>query len=141
MLLRSRHELNPNCVWQGWSKACDIRLCEPSCVLNDVGNNQSFGSPVNRVKITGLWASRALTRSQSLVWNERLKEYWHHFIFRCALFFLDVAFWRSKLVEWLREKVLGKPRRGGFEEELEKHMREFARDSLGIDVGENVFAA
>jgi aarF domain-containing kinase len=96
---------------------------------------------VNRIKITGLWASRALTRSLSLAWNERLKEYWHHFIFRCALIVLDFAFWKSKLVEWLREKVLGKARRGGFEEELEKHMREFARESLGIDVAENVFAA
>ena len=54
---------------------------------------------------------------------------------------LDFAFWKSKLVEWLREKMLGKARRGGFEDELEKHMRDFARESLGIDVGENVFAA
>jgi aarF domain-containing kinase len=62
-------------------------------------------------------------------------------VFRCALLALDLAFWRSKLVGWLREKVLGKHRRGGFEEELEKNVREFARESFGIDVAENVFAA
>lgn len=71
----------------------------------------------------------------------RLKEYWHHFLFRCALFVLDLAFWKSRLVEWLREKVLRKHRRGGFEEELEKNVREFTRERFGIDVGENAFAA
>ena len=109
------------------------------CVNIDIGNNQSFGSPVNRVKITGLWASRALVRSQNLTWGERLKEYWHHFVFRSVLLALDFAFYKSKLIAWLREKVLGKRRGGGFEDELERNMREFARESFGIDVGENVF--
>lgn len=54
---------------------------------------------------------------------------------------LDLAFWKSRLVEWLREKVLRKHRRGGFEEELEKNVREFTRERFGIDVGENAFAA
>ncbi|KAF8634314.1 hypothetical protein AX15_000975 [Amanita polypyramis BW_CC] len=103
------------------------------------GNNQSFNSPVNRVKITGLWASRALTRSRNLTWGQWLAEYWHHFVFRSVLLALDFAFYKSKLIAWLREKVLGKRRGGGFEDELERNMREFARESLGIDVGENMF--
>ncbi|KAK2465037.1 hypothetical protein APHAL10511_003113 [Amanita phalloides] len=104
------------------------------------GNNQSFGSPVNRVKITGLWASRALTRSANLTWDKKLKEYWNHLVFRCVLLALDFAFWRSKLVEWMRGKILGKRKRGGFEEELEQNVREFARERFGIEMGENVFS-
>ncbi|KIL60038.1 hypothetical protein M378DRAFT_110496 [Amanita muscaria Koide BX008] len=103
------------------------------------GNNQSFGSPVNRVKITGLWASESLVHSSNATWRERLKEYWHHLVFRFVLLTLDLAFWRSKLVAWVKEKILRKNQGGGFEEELERNMREFAKGSLGIDVGANVF--
>ncbi|KAM6499388.1 ABC1 family domain containing protein [Amanita muscaria] len=103
------------------------------------GNNQSFGSPVNRVKITGLWASKSLAHSPNATWRERLKEYWHHLVFRFVLLTLDLAFWRSKLVAWVKEKILRKSQGGGFEEELERNMREFAKGSLGIDVGANVF--
>ncbi|KAF8639303.1 hypothetical protein AX17_001584, partial [Amanita inopinata Kibby_2008] len=99
------------------------------------GNNQSFGSPVNRIKLTGLWASRSLIHSHQLTWRERLKEYWHHIVFRCVLLSLDFIFWKSKLVQWIKEKVLRRRKGGGFEEELESNMKVYARESLGIDVG------
>jgi aarF domain-containing kinase len=94
---------------------------------------------VNRVKITGLWASGSLVHSPNAAWRKRVKEYWHHLVFRFVLFTLDLAFWRSKLVAWVKEKILRKGKGGGFEEELERNVREFAKGSLGIDVGANVF--
>ncbi|PFH49163.1 hypothetical protein AMATHDRAFT_195305 [Amanita thiersii Skay4041] len=105
-----------------------------------VGNNQSFGSPVNRIKITGLWASGSLSHSTFLSWRERVKEFYRHFVFRLVLLSLDLAYWKSKLVQWAREKIFRRHRGGGFEEELEQNMREFARESLGIDVGGGVFS-
>lgn len=60
---------------------------------------------------------------------------------------LDISFWKTKFVSWLwdiKERLLGRRdtwiRRRNFEEELEKNMREFAKEGLGIDVGEGVFA-
>jgi len=108
------------------------------------GNNQTFGSPVNRVKITGYWASRSQIRNTNLGIIERVKERWHDLVFRIVMFSLDVAFWKAKFIIWLRVRfhLGGTSAKGslGFEEELEKTMRGFAKDSLGIEVGGNVFA-
>ena len=112
-----------------------------------IGNNQAFGSPVNRVKITGFWASRSQIRNTNLSMVERVKEWWHDVVFRTVMFSLDVAFWKAKFVIWFRElQVRLHLRRAGtkgplgFEEELEKTMRGLAKDSLGIDVAQNAFA-
>lgn len=110
------------------------------------GNNQSFGSPVNRIKITGEWASKSLFRRTDLPLRERATEWWRHVAFRLVMFTLDLAFWRNRLVTWALEwrdwvlmRKARKPR-GGFEEELEEQMRSIAKDSLGVDPGPNVFA-
>lgn len=50
---------------------------------------------------------------------------------------IDVAFWTSKVRQWVRHK-LGKSS-VGFEDELERTMRGFAKSSLGIDVAPGVF--
>ncbi|KAF9005222.1 ABC1 family-domain-containing protein [Cyathus striatus] len=109
------------------------------------GNNQSFGSPVNRIKITGYWASRSQIHNRNLSFRERIHEWWHHFLFRTIMFSLDVTFWKSRFLMWLRDirkrLHLGSGKaRGSFEDELEKNMRGFAKANLGIDVGEGVFA-
>jgi aarF domain-containing kinase len=111
------------------------------------GNNQAFGSPVNRVKVTGFWASRSQIRNTNLSVVERVKEWWHDFVFRTVMFSLDVAFWKVKFVAWFRGLQMRLHLRGagtkgplGFEEELEKTMRGIAKDSLGIDVAQNAFA-
>ncbi|TFK35821.1 ABC1 family-domain-containing protein [Crucibulum laeve] len=109
------------------------------------GNNQSFGSPVNRIKITGYWASRSQISNRNLSVGERVHEWWHHLVFISVMFSLDIAFWKSRFLLWFwgwRRKwhLGGTERRGSFEDELEKNMRGFAKDSLGIDVGEGVFA-
>ena len=41
---------------------------------------------------------------------------------------------------WLREKLFKKSKGGRFEEELERDMREIARESFGINVADDVFA-
>ncbi|PPQ72125.1 hypothetical protein CVT26_006865 [Gymnopilus dilepis] len=132
------------------------------------GNNQSFGSPVNRIKITGYWASRSLTRltSTSLLSSLSLRhpsqtlralsvyfrEWYHHLVFRAVMLRLDLSFYKARFVLWLREigdglpwflggtDARGRRRRGGFEEEIEKTMRGFAKDSLGIEVAEDAFS-
>jgi len=111
------------------------------------GNNQAFGSPVNRVKVTGFWASRSQIRNTNLSMVERVKEWWHDLVFRTVMFSLDVAFWKAKFSIWLtglqvRLHLRSAGTKGPleFEEEPEKTMRGFAKDNLGIDVAENAFA-
>lgn len=112
-----------------------------------IGNNQAFGSPVNRVKITGFWASRSQIRNTNLSFVERVKEWWHDLVFRTVMFSLDVAFWKAKFVIWfiglqvrLHLRDAGTKGPLGLEEELEKTMRGLAKNSLGIDVAQNAFA-
>ncbi|KAL4076564.1 ABC1 family-domain-containing protein [Scleroderma yunnanense] len=102
------------------------------------GNNQVLGSPVNRIKITGYWASRSLTTSMDLTFREQVKEYWHDITFRAIMFSIDLAFWMSKLKQWIKIK-LGRTSEG-FEDELERSMRGFAKSAFGVDVAPGVFA-
>lgn len=83
------------------------------------GNNQFLGSPVNRIKITGLWASRALAESKDATWQERWKEYGRHVLFRTVLLTTDVWFYWTKLKQLLG---LGK----GMDDEIEESMRKMA---------------
>lgn len=83
------------------------------------GNNQFLGSPVNRVKITGLWASRALAEGPDLSFGQRWKEYGKHLLFRGVLFGTDFVFWWSKLKQWVG---VGK----GMDDDIEEHMRKMA---------------
>lgn len=110
------------------------------------GNNQSFGSPVNRIKITGFWASRSQIGNSNLTIGERVKEWWHDLVFRVVMLTLDFSFWKSRFLRWFRNLRVkfhlggGVSRSGGFEDELERTMRDFAKDNLGINVGEGAFA-
>ncbi|KZT04793.1 ABC1-domain-containing protein [Laetiporus sulphureus 93-53] len=101
------------------------------------GNNQSFGSPVNRIRITGSWASRSLTLSPNLTLAQRLKEYKNYFKFLLATFMIDLAFWANRVRQWMRHKM-GLTSEG-FEDELERSMRGFAKRNLGIELGPGVF--
>ena len=83
------------------------------------GNNQFLGSPVNRIKITGLWASRALAESKDATWQERWREYGRHVLFRTVLLTTDVWFYWTKLKQLLG---LGK----GMDDEIEESMRKMA---------------
>lgn len=95
------------------------------------GNNQFLGSPVNRIKITGLWASRALAESRDLPVGERLRHWVQHMKFRLVLLGSDAIWWYA----WIRQKLgFG----GGMEEEIEAQMRVMAKD-MGIELNHGVF--
>lgn len=95
------------------------------------GNNQFLGSPVNRIKITGLWASRALAESRDLRMSERWKNWVRHLRFRCVLVLSDVVFLWSKV-----RQRLGMGR--GMEDEIEERMKVMAKD-MGIELNHSVF--
>ena len=83
------------------------------------GNNQFLGSPVNRVKITGAWASRALVENRDATWQDRWKEYGRHLLFRTVLISTDFIFYWSKIKQWFG---LGK----GMDDDIEESMRKMA---------------
>lgn len=95
------------------------------------GNNQFLGSPVNRIKITGLWASRALAESRDLVWGERWRNWVKHLRFRLVLLGSDVLFLWSRV-----RQVLGVGR--GMEEDIEERMRVMAKE-FGVELNHGVF--
>lgn len=95
------------------------------------GNNQFLGSPVNRIKITGLWASRALAESRDLAWSERWRNWINHFRFRAVLLLSDAVFFWSRV-----RQILGIGR--GMEEDIEERMRVMAKD-FGVELNHGVF--
>ena len=101
------------------------------------GNNQSMGSPVNRIKITGYWASRSLASDPNLTLPQRVREYWYYLLFRGVMLSLDVVFWTSRLKGWVRRKMGLMSE--GFEDELERSMRGFAKINLGVEVSPDAF--
>ena len=93
-----------------------------------------LGSPVNRIKITGYWASKSLitptAAPQSLVGRITAfspQEFFRHFVFEMVMLVSDFAFWYSQL-----KKRFGFG--AGFEDDLERQMRGFAKDELGIEI-------
>lgn len=95
------------------------------------GNNQYLGSPVNRIKITGNWASRALSEDSHLSFAERWRYFGSHVLFKLVLFATDAFYWYS----WVKQ-ALG--RGMGMENEMEEQMRRMARD-YGIEMNHSVF--
>ncbi len=95
------------------------------------GNNQFLGSPVNRIKITGMWASRALTESKDLSVGERWTNWVKHLRFRCVLALSDVVFLWSKVRQWVG---VGR----GMEDDIEQRMKVMAKD-FGVDLNHGVF--
>ncbi|KAF5378111.1 hypothetical protein D9615_007627 [Tricholomella constricta] len=90
------------------------------------GNNQSFGSPVNRIKITGFWASRSLSQTPNLSLLQRIREYWHHLVFRGVMFSLDIIFWKNKFTVWeIGPSKPSKPELLLFVEELGRELHKY----------------
>lgn len=96
------------------------------------GNNQFLGSPVNRIKITGVWASRALIESPDLSYPEKVTNLGRHMIFKLVLFSSDVVFYFSKVRQWLG---LG----GGMEDDMEAQLKGIAKDTFGVELNHAVF--
>ncbi len=95
------------------------------------GNNQFLGSPVNRIKITGNWASRSLVDSPDLSYREKFKNLGQHLLFKFVLFGSDVYFYFGKI-----KQVFGMG--GGMEDDMELHMKSMAKD-FGVELNHGVF--
>ncbi|KAH8886877.1 ABC1-domain-containing protein [Thozetella sp. PMI_491] len=95
------------------------------------GNNQYMGSPVNRIKLMGEWASRSLFEDPGLPWRARLANAWRHVLFKTVLTLTDVAFYFFKLRQYLG---VG----GGMEDEVEGRMKDMAKD-FGLELQHEVF--
>lgn len=95
------------------------------------GNNQYLGSPVNRIKITGNWASRALIESPDLPLGQRIRNFGNHMIFKFVLLSSDVVFYFSKI-----RQILGIG--GGMEDDIEQQMKHMAKD-FGVELNHGVF--
>lgn len=95
------------------------------------GNNQYMGSPVNRVKMMGEWASRSLFMDPNLAWPERLRYRWRHLLFKAVLWGSDVLFYFFKIRQWLG---IG----GGMEDEVEARIRSMVEEA-GIELQHGVF--
>jgi aarF domain-containing kinase len=83
------------------------------------GNNQFLGSPVNRIKITGYWASRALTEDRNASVRDRWAEYGRHLLFRFVLLGTDLWFYYAKL-----RQVFGLGK--GMDDDIEETMKKMA---------------
>jgi aarF domain-containing kinase len=94
-------------------------------------NNSYFGSPVNRIKIMGNWASRSLYEDRRLPLRQRLHNLWRHVIFKSVLAVTDVAFYILRVRQWFGMGV-------GLEEELEQRLQSAAGD-FGIELQQDVF--
>jgi aarF domain-containing kinase len=86
---------------------------------------------VNRIKITGNWASRALTEDAHLSFSERWRNYGSHILFKVVLFASDVYFYVAKV-----RQFLGKGK--GMDDDLEEQMKRIAKD-YGVDMQHGVF--
>lgn len=95
------------------------------------GNNQFLGSPVNRIKITGNWASRSLVDSPDLSYKEKAKNLGRHILFKIVIFSSDLVFYASKL-----RQLIGVG--GGMEDDMEAQMKRIAKD-FGVELNHGVF--
>ncbi len=77
---------------------------------------------MNRVKITGIWASRALIESPDLPLAEKIRNIGRHFIFRVVLFSSDIFF--TKVRQFLH---LG----GGMEDDIGAQLQNMAKGYRG----------
>lgn len=95
------------------------------------GNNQYLGSPVNRVKMMGEWASRSLFMDPNLPLAERLRNRLRHALFKAVLFGTDLVFWFYRVRQWLGLE-------GGMEDQLEASMKGMAQE-MGVELQHGVF--
>lgn len=94
-------------------------------------NNQFLGSPVNRIKITGNWASRSLVDSPDLSLSEKAVNLGRHLIFKFVLLGSDVVFYAAKVKQFFG---VG----GGMEDDMENQMKKIAKD-FGVELNHAVF--
>lgn len=102
------------------------------------GNNQSLGSPVNRIRITATYASRALAKTPNLSFAQRLRAWWHHVLFQSVMLSSDAVFFWVRVRQYLGQMFGFKA--VGFEDELENMMRRTAKSTLGLEINKDMFS-
>lgn len=105
------------------------------------GNNQFLGSPVNRIKLTGMWASRSLVEDpdRKIGWRKGgwngvklwANEEVGYMLFRLVMLGSDLVWWVGRV-----RQLLGWGR--GMDDDLERNMRRVARD-MGIELQHDLF--
>lgn len=106
-------------------------------------NNQTLGSPVNRIGITARWASASLRPEADASLATRIRTGLSHFRFLCTLRLLDFGFWAFEMRRWVRSGfgLLGKGNReDGFEDEIQRNLKVMAKESFGIEINETAFS-
>jgi aarF domain-containing kinase len=65
---------------------------------------------------------------------------YNHVLFLGILLSMDFAFYSSKVKHFFRNLwYTGTLKAGGFEDDIEESMRDFAKDNLGFEIGEGAF--
>ncbi|KAF8681603.1 ABC1 family [Rhizoctonia solani] len=99
-------------------------------------NNQSLGSPSNRLNITARWAAAGYAQAVPSV-TYGISNTFHAVVslvvFRIALSVVDLGFWFTRVWQWLYGPAWG------FEDVLDKQFRDMARSELGVEIGDDAF--
>lgn len=92
------------------------------------GNNALLGSPVNRVRIIGKWASYSLTRMP----GAESSSWFRYLIFNTVLLASDIVFALTRVKQFFLGGI-------GFEERLELQMKKVAKEEFGVELSGDVF--
>ncbi|CAE6485343.1 unnamed protein product [Rhizoctonia solani] len=99
-------------------------------------NNQSLGSPSNRLNITARWAAVGYAQAVPPV-AYGVSDTFHAVVslvvFRLALSLVDLGFWFTRIRQWLYGPSWG------FEDVLDRQFRDMARSELGVEIGDDAF--
>jgi aarF domain-containing kinase len=72
----------------------------------------------------------------NLTLTQRFGEYYSYFLFRTAMLAIDLAFWMARLKQWWRGNDSG-----GFEDEIEKSVRSFAKSNFGVEITQGAMSS
>jgi aarF domain-containing kinase len=105
------------------------------------GLNQRFGSPVNRIRSMGEWASRSLVAADARAphdasWRAAASRVYDHAVFSLVLALSDLAYWAVAAGAWLGV-VTGGAAKGGLDEIMDRRMKSMAKD-MGVELQEDV---
>ncbi|KAH7102733.1 ABC1-domain-containing protein [Auriculariales sp. MPI-PUGE-AT-0066] len=107
-------------------------------------NNQTLGSPSNRINLTAKWSLIGLQTSLpplSAAWRGGAEPFFKQIValvvFRVSLALIDISFRLTRLRQWWIGSL--KRKGSGFEDLLDKQVRDLAKSELGVELHENAF--
>ncbi|KAK4701819.1 hypothetical protein P7C70_g4411, partial [Phenoliferia sp. Uapishka_3] len=110
-------------------------------------NNQSLGSPTNRINMMAHWAADGLKLSlpastqtlRSLGLVPFIRERAQLLLFRVALLTIDFGFFLTQVRQWVLAKT-GSKKDEGFEDVLQRQVTELAKNEFGVELDEAAFS-